>query len=255
MKTNHLSIATLCLMLFLPFLVNSQNETQQDQKWNFVASPYLMFPYMNGDIAIRGIPADVDVSPSEIFDNLNWGMMLAFEAYNDNWVILVDGMYMDLGVEGETPLLSRKADVSVNQLGISFYGMYRIKDWLSAGLGGRVNSIESGIKIAPGEYVLPGSEFSQTQTWFDPLLVARAKTDFGGTQWRGGLLGDIGGFGMGSDLTWQINPYAGYRFSKLFEMNLSYRWLHIKYENGSGTDRFLYNVTTSGPELRLSFHF
>lgn len=255
MRYLFLKITITLLVSFISFGSMAQNDADQTKKWNFKATPYLMFPHMNGDVAIRGIPVDVSVSPSDIFDNLNWGMMLALEAYSDSWVILVDGLYMDLGVEGETPLTSRKAEISVNQLGISFYGMYRVKEWLSAGLGGRVNSIESGIKIAPGDYVLPGSEFSQTQTWFDPLLVARAKTDFGGTKWRGGLLADLGGFGLSSDLTWQINPYAGYQFSKLFEMNLSYRWLYIKYENGIDTDRFLYDVTTSGPELRLSFHF
>jgi len=253
----HLSFKLLLTILvgIISFTSYAQKDSEKVKKWNFKASPYLMFPHMNGDVAVRGIPLDVKVEPSDIFDNLDWGMMLALEAYSDNWVILVDGLYMDLDVKGETPVLSRKAKISVNQLGISFYGMYRVNDWLDAGLGGRVNSIESGIKIAPGDYVLPGSTFSQTQTWFDPLLVARAKTDFGGTDWRGGLLADLGGFGMASDLTWQINPYAGYQFSKLFELNLSYRWLYINYEKGRDTERFLYDVTTSGPELRLSFHF
>jgi len=214
-----------------------------------------MFPYMNGELVVRGFPEEVDVSPSDIFDNLNWGMMLSFEASNDNWVLLVDGLYMDLGADGETPLLNRKVELSVNQLGISFYGMYKIKPWLDAGLGGRVNSIESGIKIAPGDIILPGSNFNSTKSWFDPLLAARLNTTFGGSNWRGVLLMDLGGFGLGSDLTWQLNPYVGYRFSKLFQVNLSYRWLYINYENGRDVDRFVYDITTSGPEVRLSFHF
>ena len=94
-----------------------------------------------------------------------------------------------------------------------------------------------------------------TQTWFDPLLVARVMTRFDGSQWRLGMLADIGGFGIGSDLAWQINPFVGYQFSKLFEIDLAYRWLSMDYETGSGTDQFEYDMVISGPEIGLLFHF
>jgi len=66
---------------------------------------------------------------------------------------------------------------------------------------------------------------------------------------------DIGGFGLGSDLTWQIQAYAGYRFSKLFQITAGYRIMSIDYEKGSGQDRFLYDMNTFGPVLRLGFNF
>jgi len=69
------------------------------------------------------------------------------------------------------------------------------------------------------------------------------------------LRGEIGGFGIGSDFAWQMQAYAGYRFSKLFQITGGYRIISLDYESGSGQNRFMYNVDTSGPVLRFGFNF
>jgi len=233
----------------------AQDQSGDGKDWHFIVGPYLIFPNMNGDVAIKGIPIDVSANPGDIFSNLDFGMMLYFEASNPKWAIIFDGLYMNLGKKGVTPLLSREASVDMDQLAITVNGLYRIAPWFEAGIGGRVNSIGSGVKIAPGEYVLPGTDFSMNETWFDPLIVVRAMTRFNETKWRLGLLADMGGFGVGSDFAWQVNPFVGYQFSKLFEIDLAYRWLGMKYETGSGTDFFLYDITISGAEIGFMFHF
>jgi len=65
----------------------------------------------------------------------------------------------------------------------------------------------------------------------------------------------LGGFGIGSEFTWQIQAEAGYQFSELFSLNLGYRYIGIDYETGSGTDYFAYDIDTFGPEIRLGFNF
>lgn len=242
----------LCLFL-LP--VSAQDEPTDAKNWEFNITPYLLFPTMNGNVVIRGIPVDVNASTDDIFSNLNFGAMLYFEASSPKWALVFDLLYMDLSKEGQTPLASRNASVGADQLMTSISGRYRITEWLDVGIGGRLNSIGSSVKIAAGEYILPGTDFSMNETWFDPIIVARAITKFNDSKWRLGLSADIGGFGIGSDFAWQIHPFAGYQFTKLFQLGFSYRWLGMNYETGSGTDRFLYDVTTSGPELKLSFHF
>jgi hypothetical protein len=69
------------------------------------------------------------------------------------------------------------------------------------------------------------------------------------------FLGEIGGFGIGSDLAWQMQVYAGYQFSKLFQITGGYRIISLDYETGTGQDRFMYNVDTSGPVVRFGFNF
>jgi hypothetical protein len=68
-------------------------------------------------------------------------------------------------------------------------------------------------------------------------------------------MADIGGFSVGSKLAWQIYPVAGVRVSKLLSIHLAYRWLDMEYETGSGSDAFVYDVRTFGPEIGLAFHF
>ena len=82
-----LSLFTLLLAhLFLSPIGFGQTGTQdrsqdQDQDgWQFTVAPYLIFPWMDGKLAVRGREIDVDVSAGEIFDNLQFGAMGYLEA-------------------------------------------------------------------------------------------------------------------------------------------------------------------------------
>ena len=52
---------------------------------------------------------------------------------------------------------------------------------------------------------------------------------------------ELGGFGLGAETNsaWQIQAYAGYRFSELFQIQGGYRVIGLDFETGSGADRFL----------------
>jgi len=254
-KENKIRILMVITLVIYMLPVNAQDQPTNTKNWEYNITPYLLFPNMKGNVAIRGIPVDVNASTGDIFGNLDFGAMLYFEASSPKWALVFDLLYMDLSKDGQTPLASRNASVGADQLMTSITGRYRITEWLDVGIGGRLNSIGSSVKIAAGDYILPGTDFSMTETWFDPIIVARAITKFNDSKWRLGLSADIGGFGIGSEFAWQIQPFAGYQFTKLFQLGVTYRWLGMKYETGSGTDRFLYDVTTSGPELKLSFNF
>ena len=253
---------SVLFFIALPIMAQDENKEEQNKmeknvdgkKWNFTAAPYILFLSMDGDVGIRGLPIDVDASTGDIFDNLDFGVMFFFEARNDKWAVNFDLLYMNLGKEGVTPLLSRNAEADVKQLAITVEGLYRLNPWLEVGLGGRLNAIDASVTIAAGDYILPGLDFSMSETWFDPLIVTRAMTQLN-NKWRLGMLANIGGFGMGSDFAWEINPIVGYQFSKLFEIDIAYRWLGMDYETGTGTDYFKYDMVISGPEIGLLFHF
>ena len=260
LKSKAIIIVVFLLVSLLGF---SQNDTitnvkgdkiEEPKEWKFTAAPYLLLPSMKGDVAVKGIPVDVNVTPGDILDNLDFGMMLYFEATKEKWSFSFDLLYMDLGKKGSTPLVSRKASVDIKQIGVTVNGLYRINNWFEVGIGSRLNSVKTGVKITEGDYVLPGTNFSMTQTWFDPLVVTRIMTDLN-ENLRLGLLADIGGFGIGSDLAWQINPFVGYQISECFEVAIAYRWLDMDYNNGSGTDYFLYDLNISGAEIGFIFHF
>jgi len=53
-------------------------------------------------------------------------------------------------------------------------GLRRVAPWAEIGIGGRINVIEGGLNIAPGELgILDGIDVSGSYVWFDPLLMLR----------------------------------------------------------------------------------
>ncbi len=131
---------------------------------------------------------------------------------------------------------------------------WRAATWAEIGIGGRFNSLKGGLFVAPGEIVLPGIDVSETKNWFDPLIAARLTAPLE-SKWHLGISGDVGGFGIGSDFAWQVFPFVGYRFSRLFELALGYRALGMDYKTGSGDELFVYDMVIFGPQLGLVFRF
>lgn len=66
--------------------------------------------------------------------------------------------------------------------------------------------------------------------------------------------GDVGGFGVGSDYSWNAQAYVGYRMCLLRApviLQAGYRALHQKYEDGG----FKWDVTQHGPVIGMMFEF
>jgi hypothetical protein len=63
--------------------------------------------------------------------------------------------------------------------------------------------------------------------------------------------GDIGGFGVSSDLIWQVNAAIGYRFTQSISALVGYRGLGVDYNDGG----FLVDTVAHGPVIGLSFRF
>lgn len=93
-------------------------------------------------------------------------------------------------------------------------------------------------------------EVSGNEQWIDPIVGVRGQYNFN-ERFFAAVYGDIGGFGVGSDLTWQVSGSLGYNFNKNVFTELGYRYLHTDYSNGG----FKYDVATSGVFVGLGFNF
>lgn len=252
----------LSLLLSVNMLAQeSKTDDSSKGKWTFLVEPYLMFPVMKGTVGLGNLPFDVpvDASTNDIFSNLKMGFMLNAEATNGQWTISTDILYMSLAQDVEPGVLNKDGEITAKQLGWEVYGLYSVTPWLDLGLGGLVNSVNAGFDINREEIIGEDPQIinykrSGTETWFDPMIVARIKSQ-AGEKFIYRFKGEIGGFGIGSELAWQIQAYLGYRFSKLFEMTGGYRYISLDYETGDGQDRFKYDVDTSGPVIRFGFNF
>jgi hypothetical protein len=129
-------------------------------------------------------------------------------------------------------------------------GAYRITPWLDALAGARYNLLSCVID-AQGRL---DKDRSGDVTWVDPVVRARLAARLGDAWTLRGRT-DIGGFGMTSNLTWQVAGYVDFRASDLIAIVGGYRVLSNDYESGSGDGLFRYDVTVSGPALGVSFIF
>jgi hypothetical protein len=72
------------------------------------------------------------------------------------------------------------------------------------------------------------------------------------------LWGDFGGFGAGTDFTWQLKGVAGYSF-RIFGIDSSviagYRSLHVERDIEDGTETLETSITLHGPVAGLVCRF
>jgi hypothetical protein len=248
------------VFLFSSFLF-AQDSVQQvsatNQKWQFRVEPYLLLPNMQGQTGVSGLPlAEIDASTGDIFGSLKMGGMLYFEATKGKWSIASDLLFMNLEKDIQPSVVISGGEVNAKQLGWELAGLRRLNNWLEVGAGALLNSLQIDMdisrKMAGGETL--NQTGSQSKTWVDPMLIARLATN-PAQKVTGQFRGEIGGFGIGSDLAWQLQAVAAYRFSKLFDLSAGYRAISLDYSSGDGNKAFVYDVVTHGPLIKFGFSF
>jgi hypothetical protein len=261
MKTKPFYFNFIIAFTFILFTSNSfsqntsasNDSTKTTKKWQYLGELYLMFPNMKGDLGLGSLPdVSIDPSASDLLGQLKFGAMVYLEAGNENWAISSDFIYMKLEKGVEPNKVVASGEVSLEELAWELAGFRKIKPWLDLGIGARLISLNAGLDLQTKHNP---KEASTSETWVDPIIVMRTQNYI--TEklfWQ--LRGDLGGFGIGSDFTWQAQANVGYRFSKLFQASVGYRYLAIDYNNEEqGSDRLLYDIDTYGGVVRLGFNF
>lgn len=243
------------LFILVTSSIKSRAQENAGDKWKFFVEAYLMFPAMNGSTGVRNLPmVDVDADAGDIFSNLKVGAMLYTEGSKGTWAFSSDLIYMDLRQDVTAGALVESGELSAKQFAWELAGLKRLAPWLEVGIGGRLNSVKAGVDLVKTFGNPTAEERSLNPTWIDPIIIVRSK-GIVYEKWLLQFRGDLGGFGIGSDFAWQLQAYAGYQFSKLFQLTAGYRIISIDYDKGSGSDRFRYDINTSGPVIRLGFTF
>ena len=212
-------------------------------EWNVFVAPYLMGAGMSGKTTLRGVDVDVDVSASDIFSNLQFGAMGIAVARKGNWGFGSDLIWMALGTT------VRDTNVDVNQGAFAFYGLRQLSPAADVTFGLRVNTLQGTLTFKG-----PDVTVSQDQTWVDPIVGVTLRRPAGRrVQLR--LYTEIGGFGAGSDFTWQVFPTLGLRLTDTASLDFGYRWLDLDYDTGERNEQFRYDVLTQGLVVGFGFRF
>jgi len=233
---------TALLSLLAAALLPSALRAAENNQWTFDVSLYGLAAGMSGDVTVRGVPADVDFGFDKVWDNLDFAMMGKVRVGYDRWALTADVVYMDLGAS------RNGVTVEMAQWMVEPGLSYRFCQYFEALAGARYNNLSGEIRGPLGRN--PGG----TQEWWDPIVGANLGLPLG-KKFSFNVRGDIGGFGVGSDLTWQVFPCFGWQFAKWGSLQAGYRWLYMDYETGSGASRFKYDMLIQGPQLGITFHF
>ena len=236
--------------------------------WQFEATAYLHASKITGDAGVRTVDAEIDVSFSDILENLDFGAMGYLAGRNEKWSFVVDALYMKLSDENSFAAstvipASASLEVVLEQTMVEGFVGRRI-------LTGRIDNTPYRVDVMGGfRYNRISGELdatasilglttsasrSRTIDWVDPIIGLR------GEIWPTGKLKlfswfDYGGFGVGADSTWQALIGGSYYFENGLSLILGYRAFAFDYEEGSGTNRIKLDLTYSGPMIGLGYRF
>jgi hypothetical protein len=252
--------------------------------WSLRLVPYGWLISMNGTQTVRGRSVKVDASFIDIVKESDTlvALMGDFEARNGPLALMADLVWTRIGFDGgavrsrslrpgvtgtvganlgldvEMAILeagaayevARSGPLAVDILGGLRY-WYQEAD-LSLGLG-------AGLDVGDLEVIgSRGIARSGSIDWLDPMIGARLRyTVLPGHELF--LRGDIGGFGAGSEFSWQA--IAGYSFDfaayqgVTFSGVVGYRALYVDYARGEGRRRYEFDMLQHGPVLGISARF
>lgn len=234
-----------------------------DDHWQFELTPYLFASGLYGTTGAQAVEADVEMGFDDILEQLEMGLMGSFEARRGRWGILFDGLYFELGGERSSswqgPLgigsATGELDVTTTMQMYQLAAAYRFGEGVTVDLVGAARytelDTELNLVVTTGG-LLPGGtrSLSADESWWDPVVGARVLIPFA-QHWAVVLYGDIGGFGVGSDLTYQAIAGVNWQFSKHFAAKAGYRYLYQDFEDGD----FVWDTAAHGPYLGLGIRF
>ncbi len=236
------------LAIAVAVLVAPQAAAQSSSsEWQFAVAPYLWAAGMDGSMAIANQEVDVDVPFSDILDNLDFALMGHFDMRNERWVLSSDLVFVDL--EHSEDLIEGTVKAGLELTLFEVAGGYRVSPVFTVLAGARWVDMGATLDFEGGFHQGDGNA---GRKWIDPLVGVHAFVPLS-KKWWIGLRGDVGGFGVGSELTWQAYADIGFRASHLVSIILGYHALDMDYEDGSGFNYVNLDLMISGPQVGVAF--
>lgn len=241
--------------------------------WALQVTPYMWAAGLEGNISpFRRAPTlHVEKSFSDVMDDLNFGGFVNVWGRYDRFVLSGDIMYVDTTdshATGPLPALqipgigtipsgaSVDANVDTTQFTATLQGGYRVLDTpefsLDALGGARFWYISNDVSVTASHISIGTVSASHDESfgWVDPVIGARFFINLTDKLSVQGQV-DIGGFGVGSDLTWSALATVNYTFTQNLSASAGYKVLDVDYKH----DGHVFDTRLSGPVLGLTYRF
>jgi hypothetical protein len=259
-------------------------ESQTPNAWSFHFVPYGWLTSVTGTQTVRGRSTKVNAGFVDIVEKSDTliGLMGDFEARSGALALYADVVWSNVGVEGghirprsSAPgiagTVGRNLTLDVQMAIVEVGAAYEVAHQgpLSFDVLGGARywyqeadlSLDVTRTLDIGGLEISGSRAfarSGSLDWVDPLIGARLRYAVApGHELF--LRGDVGGFGVGSKFSWQaigaygfdIGTYQGITFSGV----IGYRALYVDYGQGTGRNRYEFDMLQHGPVFGVSARF
>lgn len=217
--------------------------------WDYTGFIYLWGASLGGETTTG---QSIDVSFSDILDNLDFGIMGTLEARKGPWAIFGDGIYLNIAKDGDAavgPGIPASADVDIKGIvstvgaGYDFIdnGQYR----MNAFGGVRYLDMDTTVNLGVGG---GSARVRDDFNNWDAIIGIRGQYAIN-DRWSLNYYTDIGT--GDTDLTWQAALLADYKFDK-WTLTFGYRHLAWSDVNDSAA---IEDVEFSGPFVGAKFEF
>jgi len=95
-----------------------------------------------------------------------------------------------------------------------------------------------------------GQTISRDDGWFDPYVGLHTRYNFNKTLYTA-VRGEVGGFGVGADLMWQVEGVLGINLTRNIFTEIGYRALAADFEK----DNFTFDIVLHGPQITTGITF
>lgn len=248
MKSHNLIYVLFITILSTPLSLKAVTITDDPSSAavNHRVSLYLWGAGMEGNMGNAAGGAPVDISFEEILDNLEAGIMFNYRLNSGKWAFNLDYIYLNVAPTSDAPPASVDLKQSIAELSAGYAVNPKLE--LLAGIRYVDIDMSATINITPTPPIITGAD-----DWIDPIIGLDYRTALS-DKWRFYGRADVGGFGVGSDLSYQLAGYFGYMPSKSWNLYAGYRHLDFDYKSDN-EKKFYYDMALSGPLVGVGFHF
>lgn len=264
MKKASVLIISVALLLSSSLLAQEQTSSYlpkgDPDKWNFEITPFLWLPVISGDVGSKRLAEDFDIPAIDLLSNLKMAFMITADISRGKFFASPTYFYTKLGSEeaiwtsegGEQSIVALP-DMKMNIVELIAGGRFRINDFLILDpfLGFRYTNYHIFGSV---EGIKETNTFDETAEYWDPVVGVQMHY-YPHPRVPIHVKADVGGFGVGSKLSWAASLNSGYTLSPSFDLLAGFVAYGTEFEKEITSENTIgLNMIMYGFDLGVTYH-
>ena len=211
-------------------------ELRPQATWRLDATAYAWFQGVNGDVTALGHKVSIDASPSDLMSYADFPVQGIVNVQEGRLLAIADGSWTPLTVKKSSstvlPLPPGMAvEVKYSPVIATAEAGYRIADVRGYSIDGLAGArfwyLDTRITLTPS----PFGTIDKAVYWFDPIAGARLEKQIT-PRLEATALGDIGGFGAGAQLDYQVVGALSLALTPRLALDGAWRQTYADFKQG-----------------------